>query len=269
MPLGLIRISVVGLGLAVGQATASPFISEVFFSGVGGPSIEVSNIVPGIGATLVIADAKRFDTNAFGNVLDVFYLTPNNPSTGADLFSTAAWPDPVPHRTLDQVNHQSNSNQWSLGNSAFDRLLLLYEGTSPLQQADNPIQSQLSQDRHDDKPLADYLLIGPGDMTNAYTPGFISQADAALGTDLLARAADRNAGPVLARTFTPGQEIDLTTVYQGEPDAFGIIPISASQQYLTTPGQTNLPLVNVPEPGGAGVIGLFFTLGLRHRRRTA
>ena len=47
----------VGMALAASHAQADPYISEIFFDSPGGQSIEITNIDPDTGATLVVAEA--------------------------------------------------------------------------------------------------------------------------------------------------------------------------------------------------------------------
>lgn len=255
--------------LAALPTSAAPYISEVYLDSPDGPSIEISDLDTSVGVTLVIADATRYTASGFGKVLDAYYLPPSLNPGPVEMISEGDWPVPINDRAAATLSHLSPVAGLHLGTAAFDRLLLLYEGTSPLVLSDNPTTDPNANARHAAAPLADYLLLASGDLVSAYTPAVISNANTQLGTDLLARSANRSAGTLIARTNLPDQAVDLDQAYIGTPGEDGTFAVSAEYLYYATPGSDNLELLTVtPEPGGLAIFGLAAAvLAGRHRRQ--
>ncbi|XAM00867.1 PEP-CTERM sorting domain-containing protein [Phycisphaeraceae bacterium D3-23] len=260
--------------LLAASACAAPghaaYISEVFQSGPAGQGIELSGIDPAQGATLAILDGSRFSTSGFGRVLELIHLPADPGGPPVVLITDMAWPDasvqPIP---LADVPHASSQTTLALGGSLLDRLLVVFDGETDLLLDDNPVNTSDAQMRYDASTVTDWLAIGPGDLSSGYgsSPHNIAGINSALGIDLLARTADRQAGQVIARANTPGQALDLDVLYVGDPDVTGHFDAGGSLVYRTTPGHANLPLLHpAPEPGSAAVLLTGAVLLMRRRR---
>ncbi|MEM9415580.1 MAG: PEP-CTERM sorting domain-containing protein [Planctomycetota bacterium] len=255
--------------LCAGPAHAA-YISEVFQSGPAGQAIELTGVDPAQGATLAILNGSRYDTNGFGQVLELIHLPASTATPPVVMISDQPWPDASIQTTpLASSTHASALTTLALGGSLFDRLLIVFEGGTDLLLGDNPARDTNTQARYNTDAVTDWLAIGPGNLATGYATSShnIAGINSALGIDLLARTADRQAGQVIARAHAPGDSLDLDVFYVGDPDDTGRFDAGEGMTYRTTPGTANLPLIHpAPEPGSAVLVLLGAAMLARRRR---
>lgn len=277
------------LALAVGAVSAActpgaahaAHLSELFILDQPGPlptvqGIELTGVDNAQGTTLALLNGSRFDTNGFGQVLDVIHLPAGGGWAPVVLIADQPWPDAgVPTTPLTDLDPAAGNATFDLGHAGLDRLLVVFDGATQLQVGDNPLNNADAAGRYDASAVTDWLAIGPSSPTDLAT-GYASSGldidgptgvNATLGIDLLARTADRSAGEVIARTHAPGQLLDLDLAWIGDLDGDGRFPVGPDLVYRSTPGVANVPLIAIPEPGSASVLlGAYALLGLRRRR---
>lgn len=259
--------------VAAAPAADAAIISELFLDGPAGQALELTGIDDAQGATLAILDGSRHDSAGFAKVLDVVHLQPGQGWSPVVLLTDNAWPESsVPATPVAGLSPASGATTLNFGLSFHDRILVVFDGISPIQVNDQPRTDPLASARFNTSGATDWLVFGGAGLAQAYDAKYddaaLADINAALGIDLLARTADRSAGTVFARTHTQGQPTDLGTTYVGTPDANGRFDVGGGLAYRTTPGLANVPLVDtVPEPGTLAALALGgLALGGRRRR---
>jgi len=240
------------------------YISEIDLGGPAGRGIELSSFDDDTGATLLVMDASATTPTQFGfvwQVIDVPGSTANAVS-GTVMLTENTWPDqPALTTAVGSMNLNAS------------RLIAVVEGSTDLSPFDNPTQNATAKDRWDQSNITDWLILSTADAATYQANHDLSALAGTLGFDPLDRLVDPDAGRIVARTnepVEPGQPInpiDMDRFFVGDPDPTGQFAVSEQYNYAYTPGQSNLPLIVVPEPGTAAALLLGGAVLLRRRRQ--
>lgn len=252
----------------MGPAQAA-FISEIDLGSPTSPAgqgVELSQVDPASDYTLLIMNADATSPFAFGMVLDVIHLPAGSGLAGVVMVTDAPWPDNTAS-TIPIASTDASGSSLSLSQT---RLLVVMEGDSLVKRFDNPTGTDAAAiARYDAAAVTDWLVLGHGDLASNYQNAGhdIDNINSKLGIDLLGRLIDKDDVSVIGRTNAPDQPMDMDVFFAGTPDAARQFDVAGGYRYTYTPGMSNLPLTQLPEPGSLATLAIAAGLCLCRSRR--
>ncbi len=252
---------------AVDSARAA-YISEIDLGGPAGRAVELSELEAGKSYSLLVLDANANYQPAFGRVMGVVVLPAGISTGGVVMVSEQPWPDETGQTVLlSSLPAPTTSSSLNL---SFSRLLLLHEGLTDLEVADNVLSPTAVSAGFDASAVEDWVLMGSGPIGAQYLANGYNMAsiNATLGIDLLSQVADTAAGRVIGRASLAGEAIDPGLLHVGTPNVYKQFLINEDYRYTYTPGAYHAPLLPnrmIPEPGVAWMFGAGLAVCLRRR----